>query len=72
MVNLQGNVIIIVLLSGLTTLVAAKEYREYNERFEKRVQEIGQAVHQSWNDAWLRHLEWKSVDRVQMRAEVCK
>ena len=72
MVNLQGNVIIIVLLSGLTTLVAAKEYREYNERFEKRVQEIGQAVHQSWNDAWLRHLEWKSVDRVQMRSEVCK
>jgi hypothetical protein len=66
------NVIIIVLLSLLTGLVAAKEYREYNERFEKRVKEIGTLVRNGWQSAALRRMGMKAGERQELRGPVCK
>ena len=66
------NVIIIVLLSLLTGLVAAKEYREYNERFEKRVQEIGTHVRDGWDAASLLRMVTKNNERRELRGPVCK
>ena len=66
------NVIIIVLLSIITSLVAAKEYREYNERFEKRVQEIGALVREGWLSSSLRRMGLKNDERTELREPICK